>query len=169
MNENDNVNSDRFPCPEPPEPEQPMYDEALLAQMRMVAGREERDLELYQYLIDQSMAQPMAQQQRIITNTSVLRTNRDVTRRNLELLNETYRELTGNRLIAEQEEFITPVNYRSGLERATFNELRDAEIYRDMSLMVPSMNSLHPVIMRLYTNTMFNIDRLNFLYSRASL
>lgn len=57
----------------------------ILAQMRTVAGREDRDLKLYQYLIDQSMAVPMAQQQRIFTNTSVLRTNRDVTRRNLEL------------------------------------------------------------------------------------
>ncbi len=164
-NENDNVNTDRFPCPEP---EEPIYDEALLAQMRIMAGREERDLELYQYLIDQSMAQPMAQQQRVITNTSVLRRNRDVTRRNLELLDETYRNLTGERLIPVQEEFITPINYRSGLERAIFNELRDAEIYRDMLLLVP-MGPLYQTIMRLYTNTMFNIDRLNFLYSRASL
>ncbi len=168
MSENDNVNTDRFPCPEPEEPEIPEYYDSLLAQMRIIAGREERDLELYQYLIDQSMAQPMAQQQRIITNTSVLRRNRDVTRRNLELIDETYRELTGERLIAEQEDFVTPVNYRSGLERAIFNEIRDAEIYRDMLLLVP-MGDLHRVLMRLYTNTMFNIDRLNFLYSRAAI
>ena len=164
MSDNNDINTDRFPCPEP----EPEYLDTLLEQIRLVAGREERDLELYQYLIDQTTAQPMAQQQRMITNQSVLRQNREITRRNLELLDEMYRELTGERLIGVREDFVTPVNYRSGLERAIFNELGDAEIYRDMLLIVP-IGMLTQVIMRLYTNTMFNIDRLNFLYSRASL
>ncbi|MFP4017360.1 MAG: hypothetical protein ACLFUI_10055 [Halanaerobiales bacterium] len=168
MAENNDMNNDRYPCPEPGEPREPEYMDFLLAQMRLVAGREERDLELYQYLIDQTMAQPMAQQQRLITNQSVLRTNRAVTRRNLEIIDETYRTITGDRLIADKEDFITPINYRSGLEHAIFNELTDAEIYRDMMLRVP-MGMVHQTLMRLYTNTMFNIDRANFLYTRASI
>ncbi|MFP4661899.1 MAG: hypothetical protein ACLFPF_06910 [Halanaerobiales bacterium] len=168
MDEKNHMNDDRFPCPEPPEPREPEYLDFILAQMRMVAGREERDLELYQYLLDQAGAQQMAQQQMLITNRSVLRTNRAVTRRNLEIIEETYRTLTGDRLIADKEDFITPINYRSGLEHAVFNELTDAEIYRDMMLEVP-MDMLYQTLMRLYTNTMFNIDRANFLYARASI
>lgn len=160
MSEVNDISPDRFPCPED-------YDD-LLMKMSLMAGREERDLELYEFLIDQVTAQTATQQLRIVTNRAVLRTNRDITRRNLEILEETYRELSGERLVPRRQEFIVPVNYRSGLERTIMNELGDAEIYREMILGVPR-GMLTDVAFRLYTNTMMNTDRANFLYSRSQI
>jgi|LSQX01.1.fsa_nt_gb rubrerythrin len=162
MSELNDLSPERFPCPED-------YDE-LLKKLRIMAGREERDIELYDFLIDQVTAQPTLQQREpgMITNRSVLRTNRDITRRNLEILEETYRELSGERLVPIIQDFRIPVSYRAGLERAVMNELQDAEIYRDMILGVPE-GMLTDIAFRLYSNTMMNIDRLNFLLTRTSL
>lgn len=162
MSDVNDLSPERFPCPED-------YEE-LLEQLRLMAGREERDLELYTFLIDQVTPQIGLQREdeRFTTNRTVLRTNRDVTRRNLEILEETYRDLTGERIVPIRQRFILPISYRAGLERAIMHELNDAEIYRDMVLNLPQGN-LTQVTIRLYTNTMMNIDRANFLFSRTTL
>ena len=162
MSEVNDLSPERFPCPDD-------Y-ERLLEELRIMAGREERDLELYTFLIDQVTPQIGLQREddRFVTNRTVLRTNRDVTRRNLEILEETYRDLTGERIVPSRQRFILPISYRAGLERAIMHELNDAEIYRDMVLNLPQGN-LTQVAIRLYTNTMMNIDRANFLFSRTTL
>ena len=87
MSEVNDLSPERFPCPDD-------YDH-LLQELRLMAGREERDLELYDFLIDQVTPQPALQQEdRVITNRNVLRINRDVTRRNLQILEETYCQIT---------------------------------------------------------------------------
>ncbi|MFI5359530.1 MAG: hypothetical protein ACHQYO_05715 [Halanaerobiales bacterium] len=161
MSEVNDLSPERFPCPDD-------YDH-LLQELRLMAGREERDLELYDFLIDQVTPQPALQQEdRVITNRNVLRINRDVTRRNLQILEETYCQITGERIIPIRQRFILPISYRAGLERAIMHELRDAEIYRDMILNLPE-GMLTQTAFRLYTNTMMNIDRANFLFSRTTI
>lgn len=161
MSEVNDLSPERFPCPDD-------YDH-LLQELRLMAGREERDLELYDFLIDQVTPQPALQQEdRVITNRNVLRINRDVTRRNLQILEETYCQITGERIIPIRQRFILPISYRAGLEQAIMHELRDAEIYRDMILNLPE-GMLTQTAFRLYTNTMMNIDRANFLFSRTTI
>lgn len=161
MSEVNDLSPEKFPCPDD-------YDH-LLQELRLMAGREERDLELYDFLIDQVTPQPALQQEdRVITNRNVLRINRDVTRRNLQILEETYCQITGERIIPIRQRFILPISYRAGLEWAIMHELRDAEIYRDMILNLPE-GMLTQTAFRLYTNTMMNIDRANFLFSRTTI
>ncbi|MEJ6950092.1 hypothetical protein [Natronospora cellulosivora (SeqCode)] len=159
MTEDNALNPERLRCPED-------YT-VVLDQMRIMAGREERNIELYEYLMRLTMNQMVAQA-RIVTNHRVLRRNRDTARTNLEILNETYRALTNEALRPVRLEFTRPVSLRQGVERAFFNEIEDAELYREMMLNTP-VGPLRDRLFILYSNSRTNVDRNNLLYTRASL
>lgn len=138
----------------------------VLEQMRIMAGREARNLELYEYLMQMANNQ-LAAQQGMVTNYQILRRNRENARTNMELLEETYHALTHEALRPIGMEFSRPATLRQGVERAFFYEIEDAEIYREMMLNTP-VGSLRDRLFFLYSNSRINTDRNNLLYSRIN-
>ncbi len=144
--------------------------EPCLEIIRQVAGREVRQIELYNYLIDLTAGQTQAQQAEppIINERAVLRDIRDLDQRNLDMLEEIYQNLTGSPLVPIRERFVEPTNYRRGLEQGLFDELRDVELYRRLY-----NGTLNRVLRDMYhemiLNSLINADKLNYLYSRRNL
>ncbi|MFW5981104.1 MAG: hypothetical protein ACOCRU_00850 [bacterium] len=159
MTENSTLNPERLRCPDD-------YT-VVLEQMRRMAGREERNIELYEYLM-RMVNNQIAAQAMIVTNYKILRMNRDAARSNLELLEETYQALTSNPLRPIRLDFTRPVTLLQGVEEAFFDTVEDAEIYREMMLNTPP-GPLRDRLFILYSNSGFNIDRNDLLYSRATI
>lgn len=157
--EDNALNPERLRCPDE-------YT-VVLEQMRIMAGREERNIELYEYLMQMANNQ-LAAQQGMVTNYQILRRNRDNARTNMELLEETYCALTHEALRPVRMEFSRPATLRQGVERAFFYELEDAEIYREMMINTPA-GPLRDRLFVLYSNSRFNTDRNNLLYSRLTV
>ncbi|AZO95660.1 ferritin-like domain-containing protein [Halocella sp. SP3-1] len=140
-----------------------------LCLIRTLAGRELNDIELYDYLINLLVAQPQAQQMPRYTNPrNVLRDIRALEEKNLEILRDIYMDITGEDIDPIREPFTEPVNYRAGIERALFNEIRDAELYRRLYLDTTDPE-LRDMIFIMMTNEYSKADRLNYLYARTLL